>query len=220
MGLVIKPLMDLSQSAVAAAGTWNCHARKTIWIVGNSFVHWAQVRAARQPYGTQLGLPQNRCQVFWFGEKDLWWSGILQLMAKAAEQTLPPDILVIHAGGNDLTSLRLSRLIQRIQADIHSWMAKWPWLKVVWSKIIQRKVWLTTGRIQQVEQKRRKVNTIITNFLKSKGGSFVDHDNINFKCSNLYRPDGEHLSDIGLDLFNKSLQQMLMNCLEGVQTVD
>ncbi|XP_066433068.1 nuclear factor 7, brain-like isoform X2 [Eleutherodactylus coqui] len=208
VGHAIKP-----NSSVAAAGPQNRHGVKTVWIVGHSFVHWAQVRAAKHPYGTQLGFPKKRCNILWFGEKDLLWSGMEQLIARAAEQNPPPDILVIHAGGNDLTSYVTSHLIEMIKKDIDHWMSVWPWLKVVWSRIIQRRYWQNVTQINKVELSRRKVNTAITTFLKYKAGSIVDHDNIKFRNSNLYRADGEHLSNTGLDLFNKSLQEALIDCL-------
>lgn len=132
-----------------------------------------------------------------------------QLISEAADQAPAPDILVIHAGGNDLRSLKLLQLVNVIRADIDSWLARWPGLKVIWSNIINR----YADSVRGVERSRKKVNKAIEKFVLSKGGSVVSHEDIDFKYARLYRADGEHLSDAGLDVFNKSLKDVLQRCV-------
>ncbi|XP_073397123.1 uncharacterized protein [Dendrobates tinctorius] len=182
---------------------------KTIWIVGDSFVHLAEDRAAGCSYGTRLGLPSDKCKVFWYGRRGLHWDQMQKLVEKAARRTPSPDILVIHAGGKNLTKTKSSELIFKVIGDIRSWLARWPGLKVVWSEIIQQGDWCNTNCVTTVAKSRIKVNKGVEKFVKANGGSVVRHEGINSKYAELYKGDGIHLSNMGLDVFNSSLQDKL-----------
>ncbi|XP_077140614.1 uncharacterized protein LOC143805312 isoform X2 [Ranitomeya variabilis] len=148
---------------------------KTIWIMGDSFVHLAEERATRCSYGTWLGLPRDKCKVFWFGRTGLHWDEMQTLVEKAARQSPSPDILVIHAGAKDLTSTESLDLISKVTGGIRSWLTRWPGLKVIWSQIIQQGDWCNTN---YVAKSRKKVNKGVEKFLKANGGSVVRHEGI------------------------------------------
>ncbi|XP_073496195.1 uncharacterized protein [Phyllobates terribilis] len=175
---------------------------KTIWIVGDSFVHWAEDRASECLYGTRLGLPRDKCNVFWFGRKGLYWDQMRKLIDTAARQTPSPDILILHAGAKDLTRMTSTILMQKVICGIRSLLFRWPGLKVIWSQIIQQ-------RNRYYGKRRNKVNIGVEKFVKGKGGIVLHHEGINYKCPELYERDGIHLSDMGLDVFNSSLHDIL-----------
>ncbi|XP_075180861.1 uncharacterized protein LOC142251703 isoform X2 [Anomaloglossus baeobatrachus] len=182
---------------------------KTVWIVGDSLVYWAEDRAAKCSYGTRLGLPRDKCKVFWFDRKGLRWDQMQNLVVKAARQTPAPNILVIHAGTKDLLSTKSFNLIYKVIESIKSWLVRWPGLRVVWSHIIQQGDWCDGYSVATVAKRRKKVNNGIGKFVKANGGSVVYHERINSKYVELYRGDGIHLSALGLDVFNNSLRDML-----------
>ena len=71
---------------------------KKIWIIRSSHIHHGE-RAACDCFGENFGL---NAKVEWFGKGGLRWSGVLLCFYRELSTQSPPDILVIHAGSNDL----------------------------------------------------------------------------------------------------------------------
>ncbi|CAJ0936428.1 unnamed protein product [Ranitomeya imitator] len=109
-------------------------------------------------------------------------------------------------GAKDLTSTESLDLISKVTGGIRSWLTRWPGLKVVWSQILQQGDWCD---INYVAKSRKKVNKGVGKFVKANGGSVVRHEGIDGKYTKLYNNDGIHLSIMGLDVFNHSLQDKL-----------
>lgn len=54
---------------------------------------------------------------------------------------------------------------------------------------------------------------------QAANGSVVEHENIDFKCSGLYRAEEIHFPDISLVIFNNALQEKMENWLQSVEQV-
>ncbi|XP_069840715.1 nuclear factor 7, ovary-like isoform X2 [Dendropsophus ebraccatus] len=185
---------------------------QTVWIMGDAVVHRAQARAAELPDGTQLGFPSDKCRLFWFGQTDLYWNEIKNLIKKAENQAPPPNIIVIHAGGNDLPFFSSMALVKVITTDIKIWMEKWPGLRVIWSNIIQRKYSCPGFHKSKIGKSIITVNRFVKRYVAKKGGKFLSHAVIDSKRDTFLSVDGECLSIAGLDLFNKVLKKQLGKC--------
>ncbi|XP_040210271.1 U3 small nucleolar RNA-associated protein 25-like [Rana temporaria] len=73
-----------------------------VWIMGHSFVRRGAARADMRPNGRQLGVPRQEAMVRWLGFPGMLWSRVVPEVHKFARLDRPPDVLLIHAGGNDL----------------------------------------------------------------------------------------------------------------------
>ncbi|XP_069840730.1 nuclear factor 7, ovary-like isoform X1 [Dendropsophus ebraccatus] len=182
---------------------------KLVWIVGHSYVNWAARLAAKHSDGLLLGLPKEKCTVKWFGREDLQWKQLHRFINEIAEGSAPPDVIVVHAGGNDLGRLKSLQLITDIWVELGIWLARWPEVVVMWSCIVPRRRWRYAESMQAIERCRKKVNKAAGDFVLARGGAVIKYDNlIDYRCEEHFHTD-ESLSNIGLDIFNNALQEAL-----------
>ena len=81
-----------------------------MWIVGSSIVKHAFARARNSFEGSQLDLNRQAASLWWQGRKSLRWclvSGLIRTLLRHEE---PPDLLVLHVGGNDLGQVPLGAI--------------------------------------------------------------------------------------------------------------
>ncbi|KAJ7320372.1 hypothetical protein JRQ81_019883, partial [Phrynocephalus forsythii] len=117
----------------------------------------------------------------------------------------PPDILVIHVGGNDVGKLMNKALINSIVQDLGVWQEQFPNTHMAWSTIIPRRTWEGESDQRRMNHTSRGVNWEVAQELLKAGGSVIGHCHINTNKLDLYRSDGVHLSTSGLDLFLSNL---------------
>ena len=79
----------------------------------------------------------------------------------------------------------------------------------MWSNIILRRIWRAKCDPRCIDLARCSVNCEVGRAIRTSLGSVVRHLDIRVWQSKLYRDDGGHLSDIGLDLFLQDLQGVL-----------
>ena len=77
-----------------------------VWIIGHSFVYWAQQRANRRYYASNLGLDPSAFQVFWFGRRGMGWEDLLFEFDTLLMSFPEPSILILHLGGNDIGQMK------------------------------------------------------------------------------------------------------------------
>ncbi|OCT91756.1 hypothetical protein XELAEV_18014821mg, partial [Xenopus laevis] len=66
------------------------------------WLRWAAQRAAVQRAGMQLGFPEDQLAIKWFGFGELLWHRVMDKVLGLSTVEIHPDILVFHAGGNDM----------------------------------------------------------------------------------------------------------------------
>lgn len=120
-----------------------------------------------------------------------------------------PDILIIHLGGNDVGKSSTLDLIFLIKHDLQHIHLIFPGTRIIFSEIIPRLVWLSFSENRSLEKIRRRVNHSIAKFMPTLSGLSYRHTELEGGFSGLYRQDGIHLSDIGLDIFNMDFQNMI-----------
>ncbi|KAM4013588.1 uncharacterized protein ACNLHF_003677 [Anomaloglossus baeobatrachus] len=186
-------------------------ARPAVWLLGHSYIFWAGQRAAYRPGGRHLGF--RGLDVHWRGIRGLMWPQVLPEVVGIAQVAVSPVILLIHAGGNDLCSSRLAKLLTTMRSDVDKFHGFFPELVLIWSEVIPRVAWQGARDAAAVERSRRTLNARMSRFIRFKGGVVVRHRQLEGDNSSLMLPDGVHLSDIGIDIFLPGLQDGIEQAL-------
>ncbi|XP_019222016.1 uncharacterized protein si:dkeyp-121d4.3 isoform X3 [Oreochromis niloticus] len=183
---------------------------RNVWIVGHSLVYWAESRAKSPEVGMQLGMDPGKVTVWWKGTQGMTWSQLLPQLHQLKVTWPNPDVLILHLGGNDLSTDSPTDLLASVKKDLTSMRSIFPQCVLVWSNILPRRVWRHSADSHEVDLVRTTVNRRIQNIISELGGTSLTHDNI--RCganTGLYRVDGVHLSQKGIDVFNLNLQDFL-----------
>ncbi|KAM9847970.1 uncharacterized protein ACBR49_009236 [Aulostomus maculatus] len=183
---------------------------KNVWICGHSLVYWAESRAKSPEVGMQLGMDPSKVSIWWKGIQGMTWPQLLPQLHQLKVTWPNPDVLIMHLGGNDLSTDSPTDLLASVKKDLTSMRSIFPQCVLVWSNILPRRVWRHSADSHEVDLVRTTVNRRIHNVIVELGGTSLAHDNI--RCgtnTGLYRADGVHLSPKGLDVFNLNLQDFL-----------
>lgn len=130
------------------------------------------------------------------------YSRIYHLLGKLS----PPDLIVIHVGGNDIgqsplnnTEILAISTLSEIQAMTNA--------KLVWSQILPRLVYRNEQNHTKLNKARRRFNTTLARYCIQMGGAYIRHPQIIEKAY-LFR-DHVHLSEIGNDMFINNLKHAI-----------
>ncbi|OCT92937.1 hypothetical protein XELAEV_18016004mg [Xenopus laevis] len=189
----------LRRSKTDQAGKGGC---LQVWILGHSFVRWAERRAAVRRRGRQLGFPDRLVEVKWFGFPGLLWPGVFDKVVSLSATETHPHVLVVHVGGNDMGIMCQRDLVRQMKIDIDKIRSLFVGVVIVWSEMIPRLVWRWARDHSAMERSQRKLNQLLSVFIRRSGGVVVRHKDLERAVPGHYRRDGVHLSDVGLDLFN------------------
>ncbi|XP_004913873.2 uncharacterized protein LOC101732555 [Xenopus tropicalis] len=179
-----------------------------VLIAGHSCVSRAFKRAAESGEGSQLGIPEEHMTISWLGEEGLLWKDLGKMLETKDISQL--DLLVIHTGGNDLTTTKTVQLIIDIRTDLLEIKEKKNLKALAWSNLIPRPTWEGAESQAAIDRTRKKVNRAVSRFMESNGDFVVTHSDLTIKSPELFGEDGTHLSDAGLDIFNADLRNFLI----------
>ncbi|XP_073496194.1 uncharacterized protein [Phyllobates terribilis] len=178
-----------------------------VWILGNSYVHWGAVRADVRRDGRQLGISRDKAAIRWLGFRRMLWNSVLCEVNKFVRLDRPPDILLLHVGGNDLGVRPFKELIRDIWHDFLRLSASFPGMITVWSEIVPRKSWGNARSIESLNKARRKVNRAVSKFVSENGGVSIRHFDLENGLGDFWLSDGVHLNDGGIDVWSSALQR-------------
>uniref|UniRef100_A0ABM5FV92 SGNH hydrolase-type esterase domain-containing protein n=1 Tax=Pogona vitticeps TaxID=103695 RepID=A0ABM5FV92_9SAUR len=195
------------------SGAPQVRRRSHIIIIGHSFVFWAERYAATSPWGSNLGL-DDRALVEWKGSRGMLWS---QLCRAAAFARQPPDMLLIHLGGNDLAQYPGKALIIDVVRDLSCLRRTYAEMRLVWSTIIPRRIWKRARHFWSVNKAQRSINREVGRAVCGSLGQVIGHHRIRLDRPELYRPDGVHLSERGLDVFLEDVKGGLLCELQQLE---
>eukprot|EP00079_Xenopus_tropicalis_P019423 XP_012809050.1 PREDICTED: uncharacterized protein LOC105945479 isoform X3 [Xenopus tropicalis] len=189
--------------AATARGNTTCN----ILIIGHSFIFWASRHAA----GKQLVLPEEHMRIAGQGWRGMKWEQLRGRLSRTMLNFSFIHLIIVHAGGNDLTSIKTPALIEKMRKDLEEVIADSRVGGVAWSDIIQRGDWRGAISPQGIEKSRKKVNQAMHKLMCSSGNGVIKHNNIKHRQTQLFRKDKVHLSEEGLDLFWENIR----NFIEG-----
>ncbi|KAJ1118528.1 hypothetical protein NDU88_006719 [Pleurodeles waltl] len=180
-----------------------------VWIVGHSFVHWAEEQASSRHFGRQLGLDGSRIKISWVGKSGMRRGELLYVLAKRMEQGVCPDLLVLHLGENDVVALSGIGLLKVMKLDLCRIKERWSGTHMVWTSLVPRRVWRGAHSFRGIEKQRRKINREMRSFCKAQGILVLTHDNIVVSDVELFRQDGGHLSFWGNEHYLLELRLLI-----------
>lgn len=174
---------------------------------------WGARRANDRPAGRQLGFHRSEVQVRWVGIRGLRWDRLLQELHFRIRLDRVPDVLLLHAGGNDLGSRSTRDLLRDIKLDCLRLWASFPGILLVWSDMVARLKWRRARSVAGLNRARAKLNRSVGRFIAKNGGLVVRHQDLEVADPALFIPDGVHLNPIGLDLWTLGLKDGIERAL-------
>ncbi|XP_038056044.1 uncharacterized protein LOC119728036 [Patiria miniata] len=176
----------------------NC--RGNVWVVGDSLVRRANERASST--GKQnLGLSQS--VVTWMGKGGATLQDFPSELQRRTRRSLPPDMIIIHLGSNDLGKCPAKECRQAIETAIRSSREMFPQAHLTWSAILPRLFYYGYERCTsqvKIENVRKSLNKYAKRrVLRIANASFISHSFATHE-HRYFRRDGVHLSDAGSDI--------------------
>lgn len=104
-------------------------------------------------------------------------------------------------------------LVLQVLADLQLISQWWPDTVVMWSTIVLHFEWRHAWDPRAMNKVRRNANHEIGRALGRVLGTYLPHPGIGLCHPDLYRGDGVHLLEIGLDMFLRDIQQGLAKVL-------
>lgn len=166
-----------------------------------------------RPNGRQLGFSRHEACVRWLGVPGLTWGRVLPEVHRFARLDRQPDVLVLHAGGNDLGARSARALIRDIKLDFLRLRTAFPALLVVWSDMVARTSWRMARSVARLNKARIKLNKEVGRFVCRNGGLVVRHLELEVDTWRYLRDDGVHLNAVGIDLWALGLQDGIQRAL-------
>ncbi|XP_040266399.1 uncharacterized protein LOC120981017 isoform X2 [Bufo bufo] len=207
-GVLSRAQLPASSAPSMDPGPENGPEEMVIWILGHSFVFWAERRAAERNYLQKSFIGAFFVSIVWLGFRGLKWYQIIPILKNELRSLPQPDVLIIHAGGNDLGKIKTLDLMEHMKSDLFQIKSLIPEVILIFSEIIPRLIW-KSDQYGFMEKIRKRVNRSLEKFLPSLNGWSIRHTELEGFIAGLYRNDLVHLSDIGLDIFNSGLQDMI-----------
>ncbi|XP_077318300.1 uncharacterized protein LOC143940612 isoform X2 [Lithobates pipiens] len=188
-------------------------SERLVWILGHSHVLFGAEQAAVKPEGKQLGFPREQVRVRWIGIPGMLWSRVLREVQHYSRLDRPPDVLLLHVGGDDLgirTSLDLSR---DIKFDFQCLRSMFPNTIFVWSEMVARTSWNLAMSVERLNKARIKVNKEVGKFFVRNGGLTIRHRDLEKEPQLFLKEDGVHLNTVGIDIWSLGLQEGIQRAL-------
>lgn len=180
-----------------------------MWIVGSSLIKNAFVTARSRPRGANLGLQDSlQTRLWWHGKSGLVTEKIRKEIDIMSRYEGPPDIIIIHIGGNDIGHVRLGYL-QLFIKRLFEWLwDQFPGSLMVWSQILPRITWRYSVNLEAMERVRRRINSTVAKYVIVRGGGYIHYPDIksDFDCLQL---DGVHLNPYANEYFILMIQGAL-----------
>ncbi|XP_062583284.1 uncharacterized protein LOC134245048 [Saccostrea cucullata] len=177
-----------------------------VWCVGSSIIKNAMMASVCRPGGTNLGLDRLKINIWWQGYSGLNFLGLKRKLFFLTEYEESPDFLVIHCGANDLGSIDLYTLIEKIKSHLKIIKTRFPHSTLVWSQMLPRNKWRYSGDNKAMERSRLKANRVAASLVLELGGCYIKYPDLLKNISQFLLPDGVHLNDLGNKLFLNNIQ--------------
>ncbi|KAL3053962.1 hypothetical protein OYC64_006311 [Pagothenia borchgrevinki] len=145
------------------------------------------------------------------------WKGVLpRSQAELSNSQRPPDILVIHAGGNSMGTMPAMNLASVMNNELMKLHSQFPSMAIAYSCITERQVW-RNGPPGKVNYDRKCVNTFMQKAVGNLGCEVIQHPLLRFFDNNTYLPDGVNFNKKGNGIFVRS-RSLVMKILQKSHT--
>jgi hypothetical protein len=137
------------------------------------------------------------------------WGEFNKFIDLTLRKSPPPSFIIIQLGSNDLGLTKSWQLFTDIECDLLRLRTLLPDVRIIWSDMLQRRYWHNATDGKAMERVRKRVNFLVRNLVLSFGGCVIHHCNIRAREINLFRCDGTHLSNLGIDIYLNNIQGAL-----------
>ncbi|KAM4020532.1 uncharacterized protein ACNLHF_000921 [Anomaloglossus baeobatrachus] len=184
-----------------------------VWIFGNSFVTSALEKVSLVPDGRQLGFPLSEATIRWLGFKDLTWDSVIPKVVHYSRLDRPPDILVIHAGGDDIYSgVCAMDLTKNIKRDLWKLLCFFTRVDIVWSNIVRRPRCPEGTKRKILNRVCRNANNQLLKSLGFYGAGVVHHKGLEGEDFH-FEEDGSCLNSVGNDIWCSGIKRGIRKAL-------
>ena len=124
----------------------------------------------------------------------------------------PPEFIVFHLGGNDITSVESKPLREGIKQDIAYIAGVYPLAHLVWLDILPRLTWRGArgdSPDRFLDYKRKRANRAGREAVCSTGRGSIIATNIDRSTPGFYSSDGVHLSVVGENMLLFTIREAL-----------
>lgn len=132
------------------------------------------------------------------------WRNLRDHLIFLSNQWLSTEVVIIHAGGNDLGRVRTWDLLCEMKRNLASFKLLFPHATIAFLEMLPRLLWMASSNLCYLEKIRKRLNRTIHNSLVSLGGMSYRHYNLEGFFAGFYRSDLVHLSDVTLDIFRSA----------------
>jgi len=193
---------------------FNDKVQKQIWIVGSSIVKHAFTHARKSLEGVNLGLGRCNARVWWQGKGGMRWAQLVPRVQYLLNFESPPEVLVIHCGGNSLGYVPLHTLRRQIFDAILEIRCLLPKTKIVWSQILPRKTWLCSSDSKALNLAASRIDNFAAYLCGRLKGGYIKYPEICWDEDGMFAGDGVHLSELGNNVFIHNMQNAMFEMLK------
>ena len=133
------------------------------------------------------------------------WEQVEPTISDLCYSRNPPNFIMIHCGGNSIGTSSLRQLQRFMKLTIDNIQNALPQTTIIWSQILPRQYYRHMFCHAAAENSRRRINSSLSNFIKSRGGCYIKYPDLSECVSTLYY-DGTHLTETGQFLFLNTIQ--------------
>lgn len=184
--------------------------RKHIWIVGSSIVKRAFNFSKSTFDGPQLSLNRHRYRIWWQGKGGMKWDELIPEIENMLKWHNPPELLVIHCGGNSIGQTSVLDLRDQIRSDLSQIQSMLPATRLIWSQILPRRAWRYNTDSKPLNLAAIRLNNFAASRCIEMGGEYIKYPELAWYEEDLFLEDKVHLSPIGNDMFLYWLQANLL----------
>ena len=129
----------------------------SVWILGDSMV-WEAKQSLQQPQGPQMGLEEMGIIMTWKGHRGTYLIHIVnQLPLSVASASSPPDVIVLHAGTNDMGHVPYKQIRDTLKYKLSHFQCKFPQIYLIWSDVILCKEYQVAMSTVRLDSTRKKL---------------------------------------------------------------
>ena len=144
--------------------------------------------------------PKLNGRVHWMGTSGMRWEDFPQTMQHRILFNQGPKAILIHLGGNSITSLKLTQFIETIRKDLTYIISTLPSTKIIWCDILPRLQFRNNLRNDPkvLNKKVRRINRAAHQFFDNfPNNHVITFPTIHESMPELFCRDGVHLSEHG-----------------------
>lgn len=186
--------------------------------MGSSIIRRAFCQARATFDTSNLDMGRFSYSVLWHAKGGLKWRDLLKHINLLLPVVDPPDILVIHCGGNDVAQGNSCVLRHSMISVIDKLFVMFPNSRLVWSAILPRIKWRGEKSHSAVSRIPVRINSQIGAYVVKRGGCYIRYPEITDTNLNLFADD-VHLSAVGNQFFLYRLQQALQTFVTSDEQV-